>query len=176
MKLFKNCGIVFWITGISGSGKSTFSRKIYSFIKKKFGPTIILSGDDLRKIFKLNKYDRSYRIQIGKQYTKFLKLITLNKVNVLFSVVGLFHELHKYNRKQLKNYIEILIDSNFKKTELRKQKLFYKNKTNNVWGRDIKPEYPKNPHIVLKNDFKKNKNFLSIELIKKINNLKFKFF
>jgi hypothetical protein len=53
--------------------------------------------------------------------------------------------------------------------------LFYKNKTNNVWGRDIKPEYPKNPHIVLKNDFKKNKNFLSIELIKKINNLRFKF-
>ena len=174
MKLYKNCGIVFWITGISGSGKSTFSRKIYSFIKKKFGPTIILSGDDLRKIFKLNKYERSYRIQIGKQYTKFLKLITSNNVNVLFSVVGLFHELHKYNRKQLKNYIEILIDVNFKKTEQRKQKFFYRNKINNVWGRDIKPEYPKNPHITLKNNFKKNKKSLSKELIKKINKLKLK--
>ena len=174
MKLYKNCGIVFWITGISGSGKSTFSRKIYSFIKKKFGPTIILSGDDLRKIFKLNKYERSYRIQIGKQYTKFLKLITSNNVNVLFSVVGLFHELHEYNRKKLKNYIEILIDVNFKKTEQRKQKFFYRNKTNNVWGRDIMPEYPKNPHIILKNNFKKNKKSLSKELIKKINKLKLK--
>jgi adenylylsulfate kinase-like enzyme len=175
MKIKKEHGIVFWITGISGSGKSTLSRKIYSFIKKKFGPTIILSGDNLRKIFKLNKYDKNYRMQVGKKYTKFLKLIISNKVNVLFSVVGLFHELHKYNRKKLKNYVEILIDSNFKKTELRKQKFFYKNKTNNVWGRDIEPEYPKKPHIVLKNNFKKNKNSLSKELIKKINNLRFKF-
>ena len=114
-------------------------------------------------------------MQVGKKYTKFLKLIISNKVNVLFSVVGLFHELHKYNRKKLKNYVEILIDSNFKKTELRKQKFFYKNKINNVWGRDIEPEYPKKPHIVLKNNFKKNKNSLSKELIKKINNLRFKF-
>jgi adenylylsulfate kinase len=91
MKIKKEHGIVFWITGISGSGKSTFSRKIYSFIKKKFGPTIILSGDNLRKIFKLNKYDKNYRMQVGKKYTKFLKLIISNKVNVLFSVVGLFH-------------------------------------------------------------------------------------
>jgi adenylylsulfate kinase len=119
--------------------------------------------------------DKNYRKQVGKQYTKFLRLIIEKKVNVLFSVVGLFHELHKYNRKQLKNYIEILIDANFKKTELRKQKFFYKKKINNVWGRDIEPEYPKKPHIVLKNDFKKNKNSLSIELIKKINNLRFKF-
>lgn len=175
MKLYRKYGIVFWITGISGSGKSTLSKKIYPFTKKKFGPTIILSGDNLRKIFKLNKYDKNYRMQVGKQYTKILRLIIANKINVLFSAVGLFHELHKYNREQLKNYIEIFIDANFKETELRKQKFFYKTKVNNVWGRDIKPEYPKNPHIVIKNNFHKNKNFLSMELIKKINKLRFKF-
>ena len=175
MRFKKKYGIVFWITGISGSGKSTLSKKIYPFIKKKYGPNIIISGDHLRKIFKLNKYDKNYRLHVGKQYTKLLRLIIANRINVLFSVVGLFHALHSYNRKQLKNYIEILIDSNFKKTELRKQKFFYKNKINNVWGRDIKPEYPKKPHIVLKNNFKKNKNSLSVELIKKINKLRFKF-
>ena len=175
MKIYKKYGIVFWITGISGSGKSTFSRKIYPFIKKKFGPTIILSGDNLRKIFKLNKYDKSYRMQVGKQYTKLLRIIIANKMNVLFSVVGLFHELHKYNRKKLKNYVEILIDANYKKTELRKQKFFYKNKINNVWGRDIKPEYPKNPHIILKNNFQNNINFLSVKLKNKINKLRLKF-
>ena len=175
MKLNKKYGIVFWITGISGSGKSTLSKEIYPFIKKKFGPTIILSGDNLRRIFKLNKYDKNYRMQVGKQYTKFLRIIIANKINVLFSVVGLFHELHKYNRNQLKNYIEILINVNFKKTEIRKQKFFYKKKTRNVWGKDIKPEYPKNPHIILKNNFKKNKKSLSIILIKQINKLRFKF-
>jgi len=175
MKIYKNCGIVFWITGISGSGKSTLSKKIYSFIKKKYGATIILSGDNLRRIFKLNKYDKNYRLKLARQYTEFLKLITFNKVNVLFSVVGLFHEIHKYNRKQLKNYIEIFINSDFKIAEKRNQKYFYKNRANNVWGRDIEVEYPKKPHIILKNDFKKSMGFLSKELIKKINDLKFKF-
>ena len=174
MKINKKNGIVVWTTGISGSGKSTLNKKIYPFIEKNFGPTLLLSGDNLRTIFNFKKYDKNSRLEIGKQYTNLLKLISKNKVNVLFSVVGLFHELHKYNRKQLKNYIEIFIDANFKKTELRKQKFFYRNKINNVWGRDIKPEYPKNPHIILKNNFKKNKKTLSKELIKKINNLKLK--
>ena len=175
MKIYKKYGIVFWVTGISGSGKTTLSRKIYPFVKKKFGPTIILSGDNFRKIFKLNRYDKNYRMQLGKQYTKLLRFIVANKINVLFSVVGLFQALHIYNRKQLKNYIEILIDSNFKKTELRKQKFFYKNKINNVWGKDIKPEFPKKPHIIIKNNYKKSINTLPKELIKKINDLKINF-
>ena len=168
-------GIIFWITGISGSGKSTLSKMIYSFIKKKFGPTIILSGDNLRRIFKLNKYDKNYRMHIGKQYTNLLKLISKNKVNILFSVVALFHEQHKYNRKHLKNYLEILIDTNFKQVKNRKEKFFYKKNINNIWGKDIKPKYPKKPHITLKNNFKKSKILLSKELIKKINNLNIKF-
>jgi adenylylsulfate kinase len=175
MKIYKKYGIVFWITGISGSGKTTLSKKIYPFIKKRFGPTIILSGDNLRKIFNLKKYDKNYRMYIVKQYIKLLRLIISNKVNILFSVVGLFHKVHAHNRKVLKNYIEILIDSNFKKTEFRKQKRFYKIKTSNVWGRDILPEYPKKPHIVIKNNFQKDKSSLSKELINKINKLRFKF-
>ena len=140
MKIYKKYGIVFWITGISGSGKTTLSKGIYSFIKNKFGPTILLSGDDLRNIFKLNKYDKNYRLNIGIQYSRFLKLIISNKINVLFSVVGLFKKLHKYNRKNLKNYIEILIKANFEKIAKRKEKYFYKKKLINVWGKDIKPE------------------------------------
>jgi adenylylsulfate kinase-like enzyme len=174
MNINKKYGVVFWITGISGSGKSTLSKCIYPFIKKKFGPTIILSGDDLRKIFKLNKYNKNYRKQLGKNYTKLLKTISANKINILFSVIGLFHELHKYNRKYIKNYIEILIDANFKNTSQRKQKFFYKKKIKNVWGKDIKPEYPKKPHIIIRNNFRKSIKFLCNELIEKINQLKIK--
>ena len=52
MKIKKKFGIVFWTTGISGSGKSTLNKNIYKFINKNFGPTLIISGDDLRKTFK----------------------------------------------------------------------------------------------------------------------------
>lgn len=31
----KNKGILFWITGLSGSGKTSLAKKIYPTIKKK---------------------------------------------------------------------------------------------------------------------------------------------
>ena len=51
MKLKRNKGIVFWITGLSGSGKTTIGKKIKAGIIKNYGPTILFSGDDIRKIF-----------------------------------------------------------------------------------------------------------------------------
>ena len=50
-KIDKNKGIVFWITGLSGSGKTLIAKKIGNEIKLKYGPTIIISGDDVRNIF-----------------------------------------------------------------------------------------------------------------------------
>ena len=38
----KNKGIVFWIEGFSGSGKSTISKLIAKSLNKKFGKTILL--------------------------------------------------------------------------------------------------------------------------------------
>ena len=45
-------GILFWVTGLSGSGKTTISKLIKDDIVKDYGPTLLISGDDLRKIFK----------------------------------------------------------------------------------------------------------------------------
>ena len=36
-------------------------------------------------------------------------------------------------------------------------------------GITIKPEFPKEPDIIIKNDFKKNIDYLSKKLLKKIN-------
>ena len=33
-------GIVFWITGLPGSGKSNISKNIFSDIEKRYGPTL----------------------------------------------------------------------------------------------------------------------------------------
>ena len=52
MKEFKkDKGILFWITGLSGSGKTVIAEKIKDKIAHKYGPTLTISGDDLRKMF-----------------------------------------------------------------------------------------------------------------------------
>ena len=71
MKFNKNKGIVFWITGLSGSGKTTIAEKIRSNISNKYGPTVIMSGDDLRKIFNLKKFTRKDRLVYALSYSKF---------------------------------------------------------------------------------------------------------
>ena len=65
-KINKNKGILFWVTGLSGSGKTTISKKIKKDISKNYGPTIVVSGDDLRQIFNLKGYSYSERLILNK--------------------------------------------------------------------------------------------------------------
>ena len=32
-------GIVFWITGLAGSGKTSIAKKVLPFIQRRYGPT-----------------------------------------------------------------------------------------------------------------------------------------
>ena len=54
----------------------------------------------------------------------------------------------------LKNYLEIYIKADIKTLIKRKQKYFYRIKTDNVWGVDLMPEFPKKADIIIYNDFK----------------------
>ena len=161
-------GKLFWVTGFSGSGKTQISKKIHSKIKKNYGPTILLSGDDIRKIFNLKSYTYKERNKIVMRYCKLAKLITSQNINVIFAVVGLMHNIRVWNRKNIKNYIEIYIKSDLKKIIQKRKKNIYHQNINNIVGIDIKPELPRKPDIILYNDFKKNIEALSSELVIKI--------
>ncbi len=168
--LSKNKGIVFWITGISGVGKTTISKELLLLVNKRYGKTILINGDDFRKIFQLKGYDRKSRIKYVKQYSKFCKFISDQNINVIMSVVGLFHNIHSWNRKNINNYIEIYIKSDLKKIrDHDKRKIYYKKK---VVGKDIKPEIPKNPSISIFNDFIKNQKFYANQILKRIDKIK----
>ena len=171
VKLKKNKGILFWITGLSGSGKTGIAENIKNNISNKYGPTVIVSGDDLRKIFNYKKFSRKDRLAYALNYSKFCKCITDNKINIILSTVSLFHKVRKWNRTNINNYIEIYIQSDINKIIEQKNKFFYKGKYKNVIGKNIKAEFPKSPHITIKNNFIKSTNALSKELIKKINKL-----
>ena len=161
-------GTLFWITGFSGSGKTQISKKIYSKIKKNYGSTILFSGDDIRKIFNLNGYSYEDRLKIVMKYCKLAKSITNQNINVIFAVVGMMHSVRAWNKKNIKNYVEIYIKSDLKKIIRKGKKKIYHQNKKNVIGLDIKAEYPKNPHIILCNNFKKDIKTYSSELMIKI--------
>ena len=167
MKKKNKKGVYFWITGLSGSGKTSIAKKILPFVKKKYGPTIHLDGDDLRNIMDLKGYSYKARVSNAVKFTKLGKHITDQGINVIFSLVGLINKPRAWNRKNIKKYVEIFIKSDLKKTISRDTKKIYKNKKNTV-GLSIKPQFPKNAHIIIDNTFDKTFNELGEELSLKI--------
>lgn len=168
-KLIKNKGILFWITGLGGSGKTSLALKIHNNIKKLYGPTIYLSGDQIRKMFNLKGYELNERTKIGYMYSKLFKFITNQNINVIFAGIVLIDKIRKWNKKNIKNYIEIYIDAKIKNIIFNKKKSLYKKNYNNIVGINIKPDVPKNPDIVITNDFSKSIDKLTKILLKKIN-------
>ena len=168
-KKVKNKGIVFWITGLSGSGKTQIGKKVKKDIIKNYGPTILFSGDDIRNIFDLKKYTFKDRIKIVNQYGKLCKNLSNQNINVIFCVVGLMKKVRIWNKSNIKNYLEIFIKSPLNIVrKLSRKKIYQKKNIQDVVGLDIKPEYPTNPHIIIKNDFKDSIEKKSQELISKI--------
>ena len=170
MNFNKKKGILFWVTGLSGSGKTAIAKKIKTQISKLYGPTIIVSGDDLRRIFNLNKYDYLSRLNYSRKFCKFAKFITNQKINLIFAIVGMMNEPRKWNRKNIDNYLEIYIKSNIKKIiSQKKKKIYFISKTKkNIVGINIKTELPKNYDILIQNNFNKSLSKLANELISKI--------
>ena len=168
MKLKKNKGILFWITGLSGSGKTTIANKIERNIIQKYGPTICLSGDDVREIFNYKKFSKKNRLYYALSYSRLCKKITDEKINIIFSTVSLFHEVRRWNKTNINNYLEIYIKSDINKIIKQKKKFFYKGNHKNIVGKNIIAEFPKSPHITIINNFKKPINSLAKALSKKI--------
>ena len=114
-KLRKNKGILFRITGLSGSGKTAIAKKIKSNIQRHYGPTLLVNGDNLRKIFNLNKYTYDERVSIGKKFCKFAKFVTDQKINLIFAAVGMIDSMRKWYRNNIDNYVEIFIKADLNK-------------------------------------------------------------
>ena len=167
-KIKKNHGILFWITGLSGSGKTHIAKKIKKNISKNYGPTVVISGDELRKIFQLKGYSYNERLKTVMKYCKLSKFLTSQGINVVFAVIGMIDQIRNWNKKNIKNYVEIFINSEIKSIIKKGKKKIYRDFNKNIVGLDIKPELPKKPDIIIRNNFKKNIDELSKELFLKI--------
>ena len=155
IKLDKKQGIVFWIEGFSGSGKSSILNLVHKKIEKRFGTTLNISGDDLRQLYNLHGYKKSDRIYNSYKFSELISFLSKKKINVLYSVVGLNHVARKIYKSKIKNFLVTLIDADIMKIiKLGKKKTYKKKK--HILGIDIKPEYPKRPNFIIKNDMKKS--------------------
>ena len=145
-----NC---FWITGLSSAGKTTLSKMLSDKLRSEGNSVIFLDGDELRDVFSNKEYSREARLETALRYSRICSLIVKQQINVVIGVIGLFYEVQHWNRQNIPGYIEVFIDVPIEELRRRDPKNLYKKamegKIKNVYGVDLKAEFPKNPDIHL---------------------------
>ena len=120
-------GAVVWITGLAASGKTTFMRTLADELNANGLRPIQLDGDELRRVFRQENrsYDYDGRLLLGKQYSDLCQMLALQGHLVLIATIALFHEIHAKNRRDLPNYLEVLMDTTLEEAQKRDYKGVY---------------------------------------------------
>ena len=144
---------VYWVTGLSGAGKTTIGREIYLNLKSKLDNVVFLDGDDLRVTMGGDfGFDLSERKKLAYTYGKLTKLISDQGIHVVIATISMFNDVRDWNRANMKNYIEIYVKAPVEILVERDQKKIYSTNQKNVIGFNTSMEEPLNPDIVLLND------------------------
>lgn len=121
---YKPC--VLWMTGLSGSGKSTIANELCKKLKQKDVKCIILDGDEIRNAFKNTGFDKASRIQHNINVGYMASLLEKQGYIVIVSLVSPYREARDKCRTIVGNFIETYISTSLKICEQRDVKGLYK--------------------------------------------------
>ena len=160
------------INGFSGAGKSTLAKKIFTKVETEIGKTVILDGDKVRSIIKNRPQIWLFKEERTKKVVSeilILKLFLINGINVIYPTIGLNYKADKLLKKEIKNFIQVVIRCSIEKIiKLGKKNKVYKLSKKNIVGLDIKPDFPKRPQVIVHNDLDGNFDLVVNSTIKKL--------
>jgi len=149
--------MLIWITGLSGSGKSTIGKALYSKLKVDMPNLVFLDGDDFREILGNDLgHSPNDRLNNAKRISKMCKFLNSQKINVICSTMSLYKEIHEMNRKNIQEYYEIFIECSIDELIKRDQKGIYskalRGEIKNVVGIDLSYDRPDDCHLSIENE------------------------
>ncbi len=153
-------GTVYWITGLSGAGKTTIGKMFYEKMKEKYPNTVFLDGDTLRKVFGDDLgYSKEERRKCAMRYSRLCTMLQEQGMNVICCTISMFDSVREWNRENICNYKEIYVKVSIETLKVRDQKGLYSGRTEEkqkeVVGIHMEIEEPKNPDLILENDGEK---------------------
>ncbi len=135
--------MIIWLTGISGSGKTTIAEGIIKKYKNYIPQLINVDGDMVREFFgDIKNYDENSRILQIKRIQKICKFLERQKLILIVSALYSNKQLLDWNRKNFSKYFEIYLEASLDLVRKRDPKNLYKKYYDgveeNVVGIDIK--------------------------------------
>lgn len=147
-------GAVVWFTGLSGSGKSTITNRLYSLLRKQGIAVERLDGDQIRKNLTkglgFSKKDRDENI---RRVAYVAKLLSKHGIIVLASFISPYRKQRQNVKKEVTNFIEVFVNAPLEVCQKRDVKGHYqkarKGKVKKFTGVSDAYEPPKKPDIEL---------------------------
>lgn len=147
----ENKAFVLWLTGLSGSGKSTIAEKIYTQLAKNGRTVERLDGDVMRGLFPSTGFTKQARDEHIKRVGFMASRLEKHAVIVIASFISPYKQTRQFVRDLCSNFIEVYVSASLSECEKRDVKGLYKKaqagEIRNFTGIDDPYEAPDNPEI-----------------------------
>lgn len=152
-----NKGFVVWLTGLSGSGKTTIGRVLQQLLRDKGYKVELLDGDEVRRNLSpelgFSKQDREIH---AKRVVYISKLLARNGVIAIVSLISPYRSFRAYAREELKDFVEVYVKCSIDTCIKRDPKGLYKKALNgeiaDMTGIQDPYEEPLNPEVIVDTD------------------------
>jgi len=149
-------GHVFWITGLSGAGKTTLGQELCSRLRAEGRAVTFLDGDALRAIIADDLgHSASNRRKSAMRNARLCQMLAQQGADVICATISLFHEVQRWNRTNIPGYHEIYLQVPMDELRRRDTKGIYaradRGDLRNVVGIDLAAETPEIPDLILDN-------------------------
>lgn len=144
--------MVYWITGLSGVGKTTTANSLVQALRQQGEATVLLDGDAVRAAIADAKvgFDVDSRLTNARRMCRLAAMFAQQDLQVVVATISLFHEIHAWNRQHLPDYLEIWLTAGEHRLPQHKSSAV-QDQTGPVVGVDILPEFPLKHHLNIEN-------------------------
>ena len=151
MNRFADGGVV-WLTGLSGTGKTTVAGLLDRRLRADGLLPVQLDGDRLRSIMPVDLgYAPDDRRRLARSYARLAADFAEQGHLVICATISLFHDVHAWNRANLPTYLEVWLRAPVTELRTREGRDALYDRGGDVVGTGIDPEFPLHPDLVIDN-------------------------
>jgi adenylylsulfate kinase len=173
-KLLCQRGIVVWLYGMSGSGKSTIANAVEKVLHEQGRMTTILDGDNLRSGINKNLgFSDDDRRENIRRVSHMARVFAEQGIITFVSIITPRHELRDLARDTIgDDYFEVFVKASYEACEQRDVKGLYakaaSGELKNFTGKDSAFEEPQSPDLLIETEGQSIENsvFILLEAIR----------